>query len=279
MKTARETLDVLIAGAGMADHAAAIQAGRLGTRASVIEADSMLGETTTTSTFHVPKHLSARHRPGVQGIQWNLHCMVIQVEGQSTPDYRWRLPFETPGRHSHVNASMHVATTEERAFSVGVVLHCIELVSEAATAGRGWGGISLGQSMSLRRGGSLREPGPQMPSTYSACQCCRREPRHSLPINTRLRESAFSKLGGTKCRPSMRKLWPTAGFRRATAPAQTSLCSTASWIGARTTACNATSPARRSQTARRRPILRVGGPCCGNTGSSEARFPMPAGPG
>ncbi len=138
---------MLVAGGGTAGHIAAIQAGRLGVRTSVIEADSMLGGTMTTGGVHTPNHFFSKHRPVVQGIPWALYCKSREIEGLPVPDYRKRRPVETPGYYSYISIPIYAAVAEEEAASAGVTLHYHEFISAVRAAGNTWETTSLGRGI------------------------------------------------------------------------------------------------------------------------------------
>lgn len=147
MKTIQEAVDVVIAGGGTAGHVAAIQAGRLGVKTSVIEADSMLGGTMTVGGVHTPNHFFSKHGPVVQGIPWELYCKSREIEGLPIPDYRKRRPVETPGYYSIINIPIYAALAEQAALDAGVILHYHEFISEVAAVGHEWEITSLGRGV------------------------------------------------------------------------------------------------------------------------------------
>ncbi|MCP4693315.1 MAG: FAD-dependent oxidoreductase, partial [Desulfobacterales bacterium] len=72
MKNVKESVDVLVAGGGVAGHVAAPRAARAGARTSVIEAGPMLGGTMTAGGVNMPNHFSSRRGPVVRGVAWEL---------------------------------------------------------------------------------------------------------------------------------------------------------------------------------------------------------------
>lgn len=155
MKTIKEKVDVLVAGGGTAGHIAAIQAGRLGVKTSIIEAGSMLGGTMTVGGVYMPNHFFSKSRPVVQGIPWELYTRSKEIEGLPVPDYRKRRPVETPGYYSYINVPVYAALAEEEALKAGVILHYHEFISEIRVDGNLWEITSFGRG--IRRVTTARE--------------------------------------------------------------------------------------------------------------------------
>lgn len=147
MRTATETVDVVIAGGGTAGHIAAIQAARAGIKASVIEAGSMLGGTMTAGGVYMPNHFFSTRGPVVLGIPWELYTKSKKVEGLSIPDYQKRRPQESPGYYSYINVPIYVAIAEEEAVKAGVILHYHEFVADVQAVGNYWEITSLGRGI------------------------------------------------------------------------------------------------------------------------------------
>jgi len=145
VKTATETVDVLVAGGGTAGHIAAIQAARAGVTTSVIEAGSMLGGTMTAGGVWMPNHFFTKTGPVVQGIPWELYTKSKEIEGLPIPDYRRRRPVETPGYYSYINVPVYAAVAEAEAVAAGVVLHYHEFVQDVTAVGDRWEVVSVGR--------------------------------------------------------------------------------------------------------------------------------------
>lgn len=147
MKATKEIVDLVIAGGGTAGHIAAIQAGRLGIKASVIEAGAMLGGTMTVGGVYMPNHFFSKTEPVVQGIPWELYAKSKEIEGFPIPDYRKRRPVESPGYYSYINVPAYAALAEEEAMKAGVILHYHEFISDVKACGNWWEITSLGRGV------------------------------------------------------------------------------------------------------------------------------------
>jgi len=147
MKTIIEKVDVVVAGGGTAGHIAAIQAGRLGVKTSVIEAGTMLGGTMTAGGVYMPNHFFNTKGPVVQGIPWELYIRSKEIEGLPIPDYQKRRPMETPGYYSYINVPVYAAIAEEEALLAGAILHYHEFIAEVKAEGNLWEVTSFGRGI------------------------------------------------------------------------------------------------------------------------------------
>ncbi len=147
MKTIIEKVDVVVAGGGTAGHIAAIQAGRLGVKTSVIEAGTMLGGTMTAGGVYMPNHFFNTRGPVVQGIPWELYIRSKEIEGLPIPDYQKRRPMETPGYYSYINVPVYAAIAEEEALLAGAILHYHEFIAEVKAEGNLWEVTSFGRGI------------------------------------------------------------------------------------------------------------------------------------
>jgi len=142
-----EKVDVVVAGGGTAGHIAAIQAGRLGVKTSVIEAGTMLGGTMTAGGVYMPNHFFNTRGPVVQGIPWELYIRSKEIEGLPIPDYQKRRPMETPGYYSYINVPVYAAIAEEEALLAGAILHYHEFIAEVKAEGNLWEVTSFGRGI------------------------------------------------------------------------------------------------------------------------------------
>jgi flavin-dependent dehydrogenase len=147
MKTITEKVDVIVAGGGTAGHIAAIQAGRLGVKTSIIEGGTMLGGTMTAGGVYMPNHFFSKMGPVVQGIPWELYTKSKVIEGLPIPDYKKRRPVESPGYYSYINIPVYAALAEEEAIKAGVVLHYHEFIAEVKADGNLWEITSFGRGV------------------------------------------------------------------------------------------------------------------------------------
>jgi hypothetical protein len=147
MKIINETFDVLVAGGGTAGHVAAIQAGRAGVKAVIIEAGTMLGGTMTSGGVYMPNHYYSPNGPVVLGIAWELYKASMEIEGLPIPDYRKRRPVENPGYYSYINVPIYSALAEAAAIKAGVLLHYHEFIGEVKANGNEWEVTSYGRGV------------------------------------------------------------------------------------------------------------------------------------
>jgi hypothetical protein len=147
MKTITEKVDLVVAGGGTAGHIAAIQAGRLGIKTSVIEAGTMLGGTMTAGGVYMPNHFFSPYGPVVQGIPWELYTKSKQIEGLPVPDYRKRRPVESPGYYSYINVPVYAALAEQEALEAEVILHYHEFIAGIKAVGNLWEITSFGRGI------------------------------------------------------------------------------------------------------------------------------------
>ena len=71
---------------GAAGVTAAVQVGRAGARAMLIEKQAQLGGTTTTGGVNAIRSFFAYGRQVIAGIGWKLVCRTAEVLGQPAPD-------------------------------------------------------------------------------------------------------------------------------------------------------------------------------------------------
>src|SRR5690606_3488975 len=86
MQDTIENVDVLVCGGGSAGAVAAIQAARAGTRTLLIEANGMLGGTTTVGGVDFPGLFHAESRQVIAGIGWELVTRSVAEAGLRLPD-------------------------------------------------------------------------------------------------------------------------------------------------------------------------------------------------
>lgn len=79
--------DVMVIGGGTAGVVAAVQAGRAGARALLVEKTGMLGGTTTTGGVNYPGLFHAWGQQVIAGIGWELVSRCVEETGGSLPDF------------------------------------------------------------------------------------------------------------------------------------------------------------------------------------------------
>ncbi len=115
--------DVLVIGGGTAGVIAAIQAGRLGVRTTVIESGSQLGGTTTTGGVVFPGIFHAWGKQIIAGIGWELVHDCVQMDGGDFPNFSI-IPNNTTIRHWRhqvaVNGFLYTLLAEEKCKDAGI---------------------------------------------------------------------------------------------------------------------------------------------------------------
>jgi hypothetical protein len=114
--------DVIVIGGGTAGIVAAIQAGRAGARALLVEKNGMLGGTTTAAGVNFPGLFFAWGRQIIAGIGWDLVRRTLEETGEPLPDMtdpaqpNWR-------RHIRINIAVFAALADQAVLDAGVDLH------------------------------------------------------------------------------------------------------------------------------------------------------------
>lgn len=137
MQQRSEETDVLVVGGGTAGVIAAIQAGRVGARTTLVEYAGQLGGTTTNGGVACVFYFWSRHKQIIAGIGWELVKKAVEMDGGTMP------PFATPNptRPSYgvlVNPNLYAVLAEEAAVQAGVRIHYHEFVTSARRDGEGW---------------------------------------------------------------------------------------------------------------------------------------------
>jgi len=149
MDTPVTQVDVLIAGGGTAGVIAAIQAGRLGRRALVLEMGSQLGGTMTTGGVSFPGLFHAWGRQVISGIGWELVRRAVELDSGAMPQFA-----TAPQRHSqhqvHINGALYAALAEEACLDAGVQLQLHETAIAGKPTRTGWQIEALGKNVRRR---------------------------------------------------------------------------------------------------------------------------------
>jgi len=130
-------VDVLVVGGGTAGAIAAIQAGRAGARAAVVERGTQLGGTVTTGGVAFPGLFHAWGRQIIAGIGWELVQKAVELDGGTLPDFT-ALPDRHWHHQVHVNPFVYALLAEEACVQAGVDLAYYESVLSVESAADGW---------------------------------------------------------------------------------------------------------------------------------------------
>jgi hypothetical protein len=113
--------DVFIVGGGTAGVVAAIQSGRAGARALLIEKNGMLGGTMTVAGINAPAHFFAWGQQIIGGIGWELMCRTWEETGQPIPTGDYTRDNAKP-RHLSMDKTIFAALCDRAVLDAGVDL-------------------------------------------------------------------------------------------------------------------------------------------------------------
>lgn len=130
--------DVLIIGGGTAGTIAAIQAGRLGARAILVESGSQLGGTTTTAGVDFPGLFHAWGTQVIAGIGWELVTATVEMNDDELPDFTKPTGRSHPRHQVRINGQLYAALAEEAAVKAGVQLRYYEFPLSVISTPAGW---------------------------------------------------------------------------------------------------------------------------------------------
>ncbi len=134
----KETYDVAIIGGGTAGVVAAIQAGRAGARALLVEKSGVLGGTTVLNAVNFPGLFHAWGKQVIAGIGWELVERAVFESGGQMPDFSaWR---ELPHYRLQirVNTAVYAALADQQALDAGVSLSLHTMLASAEHSDAGW---------------------------------------------------------------------------------------------------------------------------------------------
>ena len=154
MESYRDRVDVLIVGGGTAGVIAAIQAGRAGAQAAVVEMHGQLGGTMTMGGVSAPAYFWSPERQIIAGIGWELVRKAVELNGTSLPDFAKPNP-RRPSYHTATNPRLYALLAEEACLDAGVRLHYHEIVTGIRDLGETWEVETVGKG--LRRTVTARE--------------------------------------------------------------------------------------------------------------------------
>lgn len=140
MTDAIEEVEVLVCGGGSAGMIAAIQAARAGAQTLLIEANGMLGGTTTVGGVDFPGLFHAEARQIIAGIGWELVTRCADEAGLPLPDFsdpvisrmeHWR-------QHVRVDAVVLAALAEQTLLQSGGNLLLHTMLGSVTPTETGW---------------------------------------------------------------------------------------------------------------------------------------------
>lgn len=130
-------VDVLVVGGGTAGHVAAIQAGRAGAKAMVMERASCLGGMTTRGGVCFPGLFDAWGKQVIAGIGWELVKECVELDGGTLPNFA-----KVPQRHwqnqVHINQFLYYILAEEKCHEAGVEICYHEFPQAIIETSTGW---------------------------------------------------------------------------------------------------------------------------------------------
>ena len=130
-------VDVLVVGGGTAGHVAAIQAGRAGAKAMVMERASCLGGMTTRGGVCFPGLFDAWGKQIIAGIGWELVTECVELDGGTLPNFA-----KVPQRHwqnqVHINQFLYYILAEEKCEEAGVKICYHEFPHSIKETSDGW---------------------------------------------------------------------------------------------------------------------------------------------
>ena len=142
--------DVLVVGGGTAGVVAAIQAGRAGTKTTLIESGSQLGGTTTTGGVSFPGIFHAWGKQIIGGIGWELVMDAVKLNGDILPNFSI-VPNNTSIRHWRhqvtVNGALYAMLAEEKCLEAGVDIHYYETPTEITFNNGKWTVKTVGKGI------------------------------------------------------------------------------------------------------------------------------------
>jgi hypothetical protein len=142
--------DILVVGGGTAGVVAAIQAGRLGAKTTLIESGSQLGGTTTTGGVSFPGIFHAWGKQIIGGIGWELVMEAVKLNDDILPNFSI-IPDNKSVRHWRhqvtVNGSLYAMLAEEKCVEAGVDIHFYETPTEITFNKGKWNVKTVGKGI------------------------------------------------------------------------------------------------------------------------------------
>jgi len=131
--------DVLVVGGGPAGLVAAVQAGRMGARALLVEKNGMLGGTTTVAGVNFPGLFHAWGKQVIAGIGWEIVEKSIRESGLKLQDFT--IPFEDgchPQHHVFINGAIYAMLCDEAVVASGCELLLHAMPAAVKRSGTNW---------------------------------------------------------------------------------------------------------------------------------------------
>ncbi|MBL9200011.1 MAG: FAD-dependent oxidoreductase [Opitutaceae bacterium] len=130
--------DVLVIGGGSAGTIAALQAGRLGARTTLVESGSQLGGTTTTGGVDFPGLFHAWGKQVIAGIGWELVKAAADLGSAELPDFTKPTGRQHWRHQVRITGNLYAALAEEACVKAGVQLRYYESPSSVTATPSGW---------------------------------------------------------------------------------------------------------------------------------------------
>jgi hypothetical protein len=130
--------DVLVVGGGTAGTIAAIQAGRLGVRTTLVESGSQLGGTTTTAGVDFPGLFHAWGKQVIAGIGWELVTETVKLNSDDLPDFTKPTGRQHWRHQVRICGALYAALAEEACVKAGVQLRYYECPMSVTATPSGW---------------------------------------------------------------------------------------------------------------------------------------------
>jgi len=111
--------DVIVFGGGTAGVVAAVQAGRAGAKALLVEKNGMLGGTMTVGGINAPAHFFAWGLQIIAGIGWELVCRSLVASGRKVPDGEFTRGVRKP-KHLGIDPYVYASVCDEAVIESGV---------------------------------------------------------------------------------------------------------------------------------------------------------------
>jgi hypothetical protein len=129
--------DVIVVGGGTAGVVAAVQAGRAGAAALLVEKNGILGGTMTAGGINAPAHFFAWGKQVIGGIGWELARQTLEETGQPVPTPEISGNNSTPG-HIKIDIAVFAALCDRAVLAAGVDLLFHAMPASAVFANERW---------------------------------------------------------------------------------------------------------------------------------------------
>ncbi|MSU48925.1 MAG: FAD-dependent oxidoreductase [Opitutus sp.] len=130
--------DVLVIGGGTAGTIAALQAGRLGVRTTLVESGSQLGGTTTTAGVDFPGLFHAWGKQVIAGIGWELVTAAVELNSDELPDFTKPTGKQHWRHQVRINGALYATLAEEACVKAGVQIRYYEFPTAITSTPGGW---------------------------------------------------------------------------------------------------------------------------------------------